>query len=473
MQVLQAAAVLLAAGYLGLNVMIPLTPARLDRPAAALMQEFPLWTALSTLQPLLPQHPGGVAVLLITLVVTVFATYAVAVQQIWRAGSQRRLARFVAGTSVLFFLLSLFAMPNVNTDIFNYMLRGRLAAVHHANPYYVAADNFPDDPVYPYASKHYTDEPNAKFPGWMLINVPLAWLGGDHAATALLVYRFAFFLLNATSLFLIAKILQRLRPAFQVPGLLIYGWNPIIVMYGQSKTDIVMAFYFLLGVYLLLGTRKYAAYACFALSVFVKLITAPLVALFWLSEIAARRWKEVAAGSAALLLTTVLIYLPFMRDPGLVFFNLSKMGEGGSMYSGTARLALKGIYILFVVYLGLRSRGESEDLIRRWALAMLFFIIVLAPFSLSWYSITVVALVALVPDWRYVSVSIAVAFGGYLLNAWYSTFNRAFAAPEVLFFPSFYVYLALPFIVLAAGFAIRHNKRRRALQGGYQSGRQV
>ena len=107
-----------------------------------------------------------------------FAAYATAIYLAWNQPCGRRCLFVVVGAALLFFLVTVFALPNVNRDIYNYIISGRVAAVYSGNPYQLAPDQFPDDPLYRYASARYTGYPgDNKLPMWMLMNIALgsAW----------------------------------------------------------------------------------------------------------------------------------------------------------------------------------------------------------------------------------------------------------------------------------------------------------
>jgi hypothetical protein len=377
-----------------------------------------------------------------------FLVYAAAVTYSWNRQESAGIRYFVVGAALFFSLVSVFALPNTNTDIFNYILRGRVAAVHDANPYYTPADNFSHDPVYPYASKDYTSEPNAKHPAWELINVSLARVAGNDAVNALLTYRLAFFVFNAANLLLIALILRRLAPQFLASGLIIYGWNPVVVIFGQSKTDVVMAFYLLVAIFFLMKSKPYLTYAALTLSAFVKLLTLPLLILFWLRQFALGRWKELALGSMVIIAITVLIYAPFMRDLGLIATSLGAVGKGGAVHADALRYIFVAIFVGLVLWLGLTAKSEISDWLRRCAIVLIYLLLFLSPFAFSWYTITAVAVLSLVPDWRIAASGLGLMAPSYLLNVWRSTFTPQFE-PPVGDVPSFLLYLSIPLLVFA------------------------
>jgi len=439
---------LLLTAFLFFNYIIPLTPGRLARASSALFHEYPLWALVSNSSIPVPERPIQVGILLVFFVGVMFLAYSVAVVYSWNRQASAGVRYFVVGMASFFFLTSVFALPTVNTDIFNYILRGRVAAVYGANPYYTSADKFPNDPIYTYAGKNYTSEPGDKYPAWTLINIALAEVAGDDVVNNLLIYRSAFFVFNMANLLLVALILRQIAPQFLLSGLIIYGWNPIVVVFGQSKSDVVLTFYLLLAILLISSSRRYLAYAALALSVFVKLITLPLLVLFCLREFALKRWKELAIGSTLIIATTGLIYAPFMRNLGLIVSHLGAVDKGGAVHADVLRYTFIAVFVGLVLWFGLAAKDELPDLLKRCAIVMIYLVLFLLPFAFSWYSIAVVALLSLVPDWRLAALGLGAIAPSYMLNIWRSTFSPEFK-PPVADVPSFLLYLAIPLLVMA------------------------
>jgi len=207
---------------------IPQTPGRMAKPAASLIPQLPLWGWIVSLPLPIPHSGESLALSLVAFTGAAFAVYALAVFFSWNRPARAGTLSIVVVAALLFFLVAAWALPNVNTDIFNYILRGRIGAVYHQNMYYVPADQFPMDPIYPYADHRYTDTGTGKLPAWELIDVFLAWLANDAPITNLFVYRFAFLLFNMANVALIAAILHKLNPRYLLAGIISYAANQIV-----------------------------------------------------------------------------------------------------------------------------------------------------------------------------------------------------------------------------------------------------
>ena len=133
--------VLLLASFV-YHFVVPLTPGRLGRESVELFAASGGWRWLVQ-QVVVPADSWGVAVLLAVLLAVLGVGYATAVYLAWNR-TNKITVWVVLGFAGLFYLLSVLALPNVNTDLFNYMVNGRLTAVYQQNPYFTAADAYPD-----------------------------------------------------------------------------------------------------------------------------------------------------------------------------------------------------------------------------------------------------------------------------------------------------------------------------------------
>lgn len=445
---------------------IPQTPGRMTRPSAALIKELPLWSFVASLPFPMLQSKQFVAVFLIVITVAAFTVYGLAVYLSWNRRTRFSSIAVVVITSALFFLIAALSLPNLNTDIYNYITRARVAAVHNSNPHYVPASKFPDDPLYPYASPRISWIVGDKLAMWTIISIPLAKLAGDNAVTNLLVFRFAFFLFNVANVFLVAMILRKLSPSHLLAGLIFYSWNPIIVILGQSKTDTVMVFFILLAIMLLITERKHLAVVSMGLSVLIKLITLPLVAVYWLRELRLKRWRDLIVMTLLLALTVIIAYTPFWEDSSLIQSHMGvALGESGAAVRSIPKSLLITVFMLLTFWVGFTQNGDNRKLIRGWALIMLVFALGIARFTNSWYLITLIAIVSLCADWSILLVAIVITFSAFLFNMWYSTSSSVFPLPNLFPYSRYLVFLAPVSIaglcIIAIGLWHRLRKREQ------------
>lgn len=412
----------------------PQTPGRMGRASVALVPRSSFWANVASLPVSIPDTPPLVAIWLLVFTAVAFAAYGAALYVGTMRGSSRRVLLIVVGIGLLCSFANVWSLPNLNTDIFNYIVDGRVAAVYGENPYAVAADEFPDDPIYPYASHRFTDAGGDKLPLWMALNVFLARIAGNSPVTNVLTYRLALFLFNAANLALVVLTVRKLDARLVHVGAVAYAWNPVIILFAQSKTDTVMAFFVLLAAWALIVRRRwFLALIFLALSVLVKLITLPLIAVTMLRSVRLERWREVASGvlSAAVLLGLGALLLLF-SEPGLLpkyLFWLQAMGPSGS--SGLSRFLLFG-FTLLLIAVGLVQDGNERRLLMGWAVVLLYLVYLIADFTRAWYLITVVAIVAIAVNRHMIVLLWLTSLISFLFNFWNGTFTSEFPSPDIV-----------------------------------------
>ncbi|HLE52632.1 MAG TPA: hypothetical protein VI755_11250 [Anaerolineales bacterium] len=446
---------------------IPQTPARLTRPSASLVSDFPLWSWIVSVPLPIPNDPKSVAILLVATPVVAFAVYGSVVFLSRKLQARSSTLALVLIPTGAYLLLSTFALPNLNTDIFNYMLRGRLAAVHNKNPYRIAADEIPHDPVYPYASHDYTDIAEWwKLPMWTAIEIGLAKLTGEDVAENLFIYRVAFLLVNVSNLVLIAIIINKLYPHYLLSSLVLYAWNPIIVILGQSKGDTFIVFFLLLAILLLVFERRNFAIVPLTLSVLIKMTTLPFAAVYLLIDLRRKRWRDYIILGILFSLIAAIFYIQFDVGDYLATQLFSIIGMSGGSAPEFLRSLLRVVFVVLIIVVGLTRSGEIKQLILGWAILALFFSLFLIDYGKAWYLIPLIALACLIPDWRTTSMTYALSFLGFLIYTWNSGFNKVFSAPVVISLPKYIVYLVLPVVVLIVIGAVKFWKTLQQKKSG-------
>jgi hypothetical protein len=447
---------------------LPQAPGRMAEPSADLIARLPLWSFIVALPLPVPRQSYTLALTLLVTCELKFAAYALAISLAWNQPYSRRGLGVVVGAALLFFLVAVLALPNINRDIYNYILSGRVAAVYSANPYEIAPNQFPDDALYRYASARYTGYAgDNKMPVWMLLNAALARLGGDNPVANLLLYRSFFLLFNIGNLALIARILRTILPQHQLAGLVMYAWNPIITTYGQSKVDTVMVFFLLLAILALLQEKRKLTMVVLGVSALVKLITLPLLAVYWLYLLRSRGARELASSTALLGLTVSALYVPFWYGPGLLGMQLQLLGNVANAGPSLVRLLLYAGFMIAVVWVGLSRDGRVDTMLAGWALVMVLFALFVSRLGFSWYLMTTIAMVSLVVDRRFTLIVVILSFVSFLLNAWDSASNEVVQMPMLFAAPRFSMQLLFVGVSVLGLAVLEIARRARQRQAEY------
>jgi hypothetical protein len=187
-------------------------------------------------------------------VVGAFALYGLGVL-LGRRGALRM--RFVVAIAV-FVQLAPFAGPLLlSRDVFLYWAEARVVTVHHANPYVVTPDRYPDDPGTRQASVQWRTQTEPYGPIWVALGSVPSLLAGDSPERAQLLYRALAALGILTALALVAR---RTRSARAIAFL---GWNPLIALHyaGGGHSDAWLAVALVTAVAWRSGARGGAAWA--------------------------------------------------------------------------------------------------------------------------------------------------------------------------------------------------------------------
>ncbi len=442
-----------AASAVLLTQLAPLGAGRLSKPSAALLDDFAWWSFLADLRPAFLDAPAGVAAVLLAGSGLGFLACFGLVWLTWRGGDAWT-RRVILSVSIGATLLSVFAPPTMNTNPYNYMYRARVMAEHGENPYSTPAGEFPDDPMAEFANPSYVHSPGGKLPSWMILNVAVAWLAGGNVAANLLLLRFTLFLLGAGTVFMVARTAERLIPEKAVAGLALWAWNPIFLMNIQTRTDTVMVFWLIAGLWLISGGRRHLAVAALTLSVFVKIFTVPFLAVAALADLRARRFRPLAVGSLAALGAAVVIWLPFLDGltPELVasyagLANSPGGGGSGAAASWSIRPLLLVGFAALILFVGWTRRDQGRHLVAGFAAVSLYFSLFFAKFASSDYLLTLLAVVAVTMGTRTVLLTGALCLSFFLFDVWYTAGTSTFVLPDLFPFPRRWVF----FVPIAAG----------------------
>src|SRR5262249_9529563 len=183
------------------------------------------------------------------------------------------------------FGLTLVLLPALpSDDVFSYILYGRIAAIHHANPLIVTPSAFPNDPFLRLVFWQGTR--SVYGPAWLLLSQVVTLLAdalGGSLAGYVLLYKMlglAAHLVNALLIWLIAG---RLAPRRQLVATLFYAWNPLCLLEfsGSAHNDAIMLTFLLLGLYCLLRGWEVAGLISFGLSISVKYVMLVLLPLYF------------------------------------------------------------------------------------------------------------------------------------------------------------------------------------------------
>ena len=236
-------------------------------------------TALSPIRP-----SDGWRPVYVTAVVATFVLYLVALRFV----AQTRLG-LVLVVAAAIQLVPLAAPLLLSTDAYSYWDYGRIAAVHHGNPYADRPSRWPADPAYQRMGADWRERTSVYGPAFTLAAEGDARVAGDSQRAATLLFRLfaAAAMLGLLGATLFASRGSVLAAAF-------VGWNPLLALHfaGGGHNDALMAA-FLVGALALRGLWEGAAWVA---AVAVKPIAVVFLPLRGLEALRRRELGRLAAG---------------------------------------------------------------------------------------------------------------------------------------------------------------------------------
>lgn len=235
-----------------------------------------------------------------------------------RLASQRRpMIGIILAFAVVFNITLVLAMPPIlSSDIYHYGIFGRMVSVYGQNPYVLTSAAAAGDIFWPYSSFHAVTSRYG--PVWTLIEGGVALLGGNSVLQTVLVFKGVAALFNLANCLLVFVLVRRFTDEDGLNGLLLYAWNPLILLEtaGAGHNDGAMMALALLGVLLAVRGRLLIGLGVLLLSAMIKYITALLVLFIVVRFVADQiSWRVSAALLAKMAAVGVAVigalYLPF------------------------------------------------------------------------------------------------------------------------------------------------------------------
>jgi hypothetical protein len=218
------------------------------------------------------------------------------------------------------FRITLALLPGLfSTDVFSYVMYGRIAQVYSANPYVQPPDAFADDAFLPWVFPFWRDQPTVYGPLW----TDLSWLLSGLTAhltpfEQVMAYRFVLIALEAATLLLLWRLCRSTQ------AWVMFAWSPLVLfdLVASTHNDVAMLALLVLGLTLLTpgrGGRMFLALVSISLSALVKYATVvivPVLAFGWASASTSTRTLAVrlAIGLGLPLAIAVALWWPWLQS---------------------------------------------------------------------------------------------------------------------------------------------------------------
>jgi hypothetical protein len=331
----------------------------------------------------------------------------------------------------VFGIIFIFAPEVMSQDIFLYATYGRMASFYNVNPYVVSPTVYTTDIFHIFlvgkgvGVSHYG-------PLWIDMTLPVVLVVRESVANILFGFRLLAVVAYIVNAMLIWLILAKLKPEMRISGVILFAWNPLVLLVGVSEAhyEIVVITLLLLGV-LFFQRRSFLLSWVFVLlatllNVFCLLLLPFFLKLLWKETRiiqGGRRflwWLALTSLSAVIV---VLAFAPYWRGWSLggVVSNLEgTFLEGTAVHSLDAAIlylpmgfplflswlsapyhwtVLAGITIGFLLLLGLWL-ADTLELVLLFSSWIFLGLTVLLPVHWPWFTLLPLVL-AIVSTSRY------------------------------------------------------------------------
>jgi len=413
------AMLIVLAGFILLYVNFP---EGYDVPYGLSLASIPLFRTLWP-YPRLSLEPSVFPVLASLSIVTLWGAYIAAsaiVDRCRHVAARKRLLYVIASFAFLYVLILTFAMPPVlSSDIYLYALFGRMATYYGLNPYLVPGRAIEADVVWPFVC--WRDVTTHYGPVWTMISAGLAALGDNNVLLTVLVFKGAVAISHLANCLLVLCLARRFTGGDGLGPLLLYAWNPLIVIEtaGSGHNEAVMMSLALLGLLLIDRGRLHGGVILLTMSTLVKYLTGILL-LFSVIRVVKeehttrRRLSALARISAIGVLVTSLAYAPFWSSGHALERLLSVAAPSKTIVrvilvealgKALALLGLSqpealvqsctayGLHIAFLVFVVLLLRKVAfadtqwSRVLELWAVAALTYVLVIYAWNFPWHLI--------------------------------------------------------------------------------------
>lgn len=231
----------------------------------------------------------------------------------WRKDS---VTRTIFGFTLLFHIIMLLVPTLLSTDIFDYIRHGRIFAIYGENPLTTPATFFSSDPFFNMGG--WVSTGSVYGPLHVYITSALALVSGDSVGVNFFVFKAFFIAMNLVNVGLIWKITALVSPGNERRAVVLYGWNPFILVLvaANAHNDILMVTLVLAGILCYLKQKHLVGVLCLTLATLVKFVTLPILLVYAVLIIRkagspAKRLTTAAISAGIAASLTLVTYLPF------------------------------------------------------------------------------------------------------------------------------------------------------------------
>lgn len=252
--------------------------------------------------------------------------------------------------ALIFTAILILAVPKQSTDFYHYFFEDVVWFHYHQNPYFISPFMLLAEPSGQIAYWQFL--PSQHGPVRIFMTLPAMWLSGGNLVLGLFLYKMLFGFYFLLSCFLFYQIILALKIEKPLLVLALFAFNPLVIYETQLNggTDILLAFWLLLAIYLLIEKKFIFSLTALTLSILVKYVTLILLPFFLIFFLKQERQFKIKAlklfGYLILIFAIIFIsFLPFWRGLSTLngIFWVTKYFETNS-FPGLIALLFSFIY---------------------------------------------------------------------------------------------------------------------------------
>lgn len=248
--------------------------------------------------------------------VILFAAYLAALLYARRVRARPLHLHWLVVSTAFASLLLLMGPTLFTSDLFSYVMYGRMASAYGANPLVTSPRAFFLDPVYPLV--FWTDTVSVYGPVWISLSYLLMAAVPPVVSQQVAVFKVVAILFHLANAVLIWLILQRMAPRFQLSGTVAYVWNPLLLIEfaGNGHNDVVMLFFMLLSVLAIVRGHRIRPLVFLTAAILTKWVAAFVLPIYLIAVLREEPgWRArcyyLLRGGGAMVVVMALLYLPY------------------------------------------------------------------------------------------------------------------------------------------------------------------
>lgn len=258
------------------------------------------------------------------LLIVLFALYWRVTQLVW-IEKRPFSPHLLFGLTLVYGLILINTYPINATDIYRYVIRGRVKSVHQQNQFEMPPDAFPEDPFAKYAGE-WSEETTPYGPVWEIVATAVTSISGDNFYLGLLLFKGVGLLSLMGVGYVLWHIHAKQPPERRKAYTLLWCWNPAILLtfVVNAHNDALMIFWLMVGVWFMRRNRLTLGFLFLVIAMLTKPIALLVLPFYFVANFRklpdwSTRVRFTAVTLLSSLLLTWLAFLPFGSPVDLIF----------------------------------------------------------------------------------------------------------------------------------------------------------